>query len=113
MVAVDIVPANSEFALEAGGRVARSDRQRPGDMSAAFGILVRFVRLYTAGRRLGTPCCYARSAAPHVEPTLRFCLILSIVLMVLGFAAPKRLRLTLVLGGFASAWFFMALPVAI
>jgi hypothetical protein len=53
------------------------------------------------------------SAAPHMEPTLRFCLILSIVLMVLGFAAPKRLRLTLVLGGFASAWFFMALPVAI
>ena len=57
--------------------------------------------------RLGSPSILPSSAGLHVEPTLRFCLIFSIALLVLGFAAPRRIRLAVVLGGFASAWFLM------
>lgn len=53
------------------------------------------------------------SAAPHVEPALHVCLILSAVVLVLGFAAPKWIRLALVLGGFAMAWLFLSAGVSI
>jgi hypothetical protein len=61
------------------------------------------------GGNLGNPPMLPVSAGPHIEPTLRLCLILSDVLMILGLAAPKRIRLAVVLGGFASAWLLQTL----
>jgi hypothetical protein len=48
------------------------------------------------------------SAAPHVGLILRFCLFLYFGSLFLGFVAPKQIRLAVVLGGFAGAWFLMS-----
>lgn len=56
------------------------------------------------GGELGYPPILPVNAAPHVEPALHLSLILSVVMLALGLAAPRRVRLPVVLGGFASAW---------
>jgi hypothetical protein len=43
--------------------------------------------------------------------TFRSCLLVSLVVMVLGFAAPRRIRLAVVLGGFATGWLIMSFPI--
>ena len=70
-----------------------------------------FVFTRRGGR--GYPPMLPVSGVSHIRPTLRLCLVLSVVSLIIGFLAPKRIRLAVVLGGFTSTWFFMSLPVTI
>ncbi|HXO36976.1 MAG TPA: hypothetical protein VN901_31930 [Candidatus Acidoferrales bacterium] len=60
------------------------------------------------GGYLGNPPLLPVSDAPHIDPTLHLCLILSAAVLVLGFAAPKRVRFAVVLGGFAMTWLLLS-----
>jgi hypothetical protein len=60
------------------------------------------------GGYLRNPPLLPVSDAPHVEPTLHLCLILSAAVLVMGFAAPKRVRFAVVFGGFATTWLLLS-----